>query len=192
VTANDEPDAPSPRRRIPPFVLIGAAGVIVIAVLVVREVASIRAGERELDRKIAELDAAPYEDDGTYRWEVDWDEAVVRLTEVQRQGPGTEGRYHLDVGSARWALDLPPTDADASAWATWEASSRPRWAALATSLRELAAGGADVRAELFAPWQDEPDAVPERLLLQLLPILAAAGVVDVDLEHAPPALLDDR
>ena len=198
----DEPTAPSPDanastgplRRIPPFVLVGVLGVIVIVALVVREVASIREGARESDRLLAELERQETEEEGAFSGDVAWPggEAVVRLAEVQRQGPETAGRYHLDVGTTRWALDLPPAAVDDAVWAGWEESSGPRWTALAQSLRELAMDGASVRAEIFAPWQDAQEAVPERLLLRLLPILAAAGILDLDVEHAPPALLDAK
>ena len=36
------------------------------------------------------------------------------------------------------------------------------------------------------------DALPERLLLRLLSVLGAAGIVEIDLEHAPPSLLEDE
>lgn len=198
----DEPTAPSPdanastkpRRRIPPFVLVGVLGVIVIGALVWREVAAIRAAERETDRQMAELDREEAEE-GAYHWDVEWpgDEVVVRLTEVQRQGPETGGRYHLDVGPTRWALDVPPVDADEETWARWEETTQPSWTALALALRELAEEGrAAVRAEIFSPWRDAQDDVPQRLLLRLLPILAAAGILDLDVVHAPPALLDAK
>jgi hypothetical protein len=186
--------SPRPRRRIPPFVVVGVVGVVVIAVLVGREVASIREGERETDRQMAELERQEAEEEGAFPWDLDGsgESTLVRLAEVQRQGPDTVGRYHLDVGATRWALDLPAADADEAAWAAWDEASRPRWTALALSLRELGDGGASVRGEIFAPWRDAPDAAPERLLLRLLPILAAAGILEVDVEHAPPALVDDE
>lgn len=192
----DESAAPSSRRRISRLVLLGillgALGVVLIGVLVVREVASIRESEREVERLLAELDREA-DAGGPYPWNVDGEEddpgvVDVRLAEVQRQGPGIEGRYTLDVGKFRWALDLPATDADEATWAAWEEESRPRWAALARALRGLADSGVRVRAEIFAPWKSEPEALPERLVLRLLPILAASGIldVDVDVEEAPP------
>lgn len=186
----DEPAAARPRRRIPPFVLVGVLGIVGIAVLVVREVSSIRHGMRDTDRRMAELDRQEAAADAARgdRVQRQGGEVLVRLTEVLRQGPDTPGRYHLDVGPIRWALEVPPAGADDLAWESWEASSRPRWEALAVSLQELVAGGTAVRAVLFAPWQDEPEAAPRRLLLRLLPLLAAAGVLDLDLEHVPSSL----
>lgn len=190
-TAAEPPRDRSSWRRVAPYLIVGAIGVLVIGVLVAREVASIRAGEAELDREIAEFERQEAEAERTGATSPA-DEVFVRLEEVQRQGPGTWGRYNLDVGTSRWALELPPTDADEAAWAAWEETARPRWTRLAMELSVLGQGSATVRAEIFAPWQDAPEDVPERLLLRLLPILAAAGILQVDVEHAPPALLEDE
>ena len=116
----------------------------------------------------------------------------MRLAEVQRQGPGTDGRYHLDVGATRWALDLPAADADEAAWARGRRRAGRGGRRWREALRELVDGGASVRARSSRRGRTAPDAVPERLLLRLLPILAAAGIVDVDVEHAPPDLVDDE
>ena len=188
----DREDPPAvPPRRLSPFVVVGALGVLVIGVLVWREVASIRASERELDRKMAALDRA--EEEGAYGGEVVGGADVpVRLTEVQRQGPGTGGRYQLDVGIDRWALEVPPQDADEATWRAWEAQSAKRWTALAASLQALTGEGARVRAEIFAPWRDAPDAMPTRLLQRLMAVFAAAGVLDVDVDNAPAVLPDDE
>jgi len=154
----------SPRQRLNRrFLAIGAVGIVVIAVLVFLEVRSIREAARAWEET---PQAAP--------------PPRVRLEVRQREGTGVPGHYLLLVDGLRWELDTPAADADAAAWDAWAKASAPRWAALEEELTALGRDDPTARAEIFAPFVDDPSGAPKAFLLRLLEVLGRAGILQVD------------